>query len=143
MIALVLKLGGHKYEIIKVNFDDDDDDESEILGQFEPIIRTIYISSKIKNNKIFAETIFHEAIHAIFYDMGATQLMLNEIIVHSLTNRLLDVLRNNPWLRKALFEEGEKGAEKELQAQPMGKTSGKGKEKEKSENESEEQILDT
>ena len=138
---MVLKLGGHRYDIIKVNFDNDD--ESEILGEFEPIIRTIYISSKIRNKKIFAETIFHEAIHAIFYDMGANQLMLNEIVVQSLTNRLLDVLRNNPWLRKALFEEGEKGAEKELQAQPVGKTSRKGKKKEKREDESEEQVLDS
>jgi hypothetical protein len=141
MISLVLKLGGHRYDIIKVNFDNDD--ESEILGEFEPIIRTIYISSKIRNKKIFAETIFHEAIHAIFYDMGANQLMLNEIVVQSLTNRLLDVLRNNPWLRKALFEEGEKGAEKELQAQSVGKTSRKGKKKEKREDESEEQVLDS
>lgn len=133
-MAIVIKLGGYKFKVIRGELEEDE--KTHTLGIFDAVSNTIYISNKITDEKIFYHTLLHELVHAIFYTIGRTKLMLDENLVHCVTDKILDLFQNNPKLREKLFG-GDRNAKAKLQTQHVESCASKRKAKEERENEPE------
>lgn len=133
MIAIVIKLGGYKFKVVREELEEDE--KTHTMGIFDAFSNTIYISNKITDEKIFYQTLLHELIHAMFYTIGRTKLMLDENLVHCVTDKILDLFQNNPKLREKLFG-GERNAKTKLQAQHVESTATRVEKKEEREDES-------
>ena len=79
-----------------------------ILGLFDSARHLIYVSRR-QDEQAKREVILHEAIHALFemagfHDHGALS-RYEERVVTTMTNQLLDLLRDNPALVRFLLED--------------------------------------
>ena len=66
-------------------------------GEVDHVEQVIKISKELKPQRK-AETLLHEVIHTIFFELRENDLHDNERVVNSLAATLLQVFRDNPAL---------------------------------------------
>jgi hypothetical protein len=67
------------------------------LGEVDHIEQTIRLSSSLKPHRK-AETLLHEILHCLLFEMGEMELHGNEPFINMLSATLVQVLRDNPGL---------------------------------------------
>jgi len=97
-----IKIGPYDYNVETV--DHLMDLQGELYGQHDPSSNTIRINGAIKNEQIKAETLWHEILHAIWNIFHLGCPCEEEKAVSSLATGVAMVMRDNPALRKYLWE---------------------------------------
>jgi len=90
-----LKIGGTIYKVLVLP--EIIEDDRELFGQIKYNDSVIKVSKKFPSN--IPNTILHECIHGLLEDRGIKH---KEELVVQLTNGLIQLLRDNPELKKIL-----------------------------------------
>tara|TARA_R100000789_G_C3016631_1_gene152558 strand:+ start:1541 stop:1909 length:369 start_codon:yes stop_codon:yes gene_type:complete len=84
--------------------------QTDSYGEYQHRANKIEIQQDL-NNIDFANTLLHEVLHAVAYEMSLTQEgnilskdTSEEIAINSITNGLMTVFRDNPWFLKFMQE---------------------------------------
>ena len=103
---------------IKIGYKDIDIDlvrsdfskQTDCYGEYQHRANKIEIQQDLTNSD-FANTLLHEVLHAVAYEMSLTQEgnilskdTNEEIVINSITNGLMTVVKDNPWFLKFLQE---------------------------------------
>lgn len=103
---------------IKIGYKDIDIDlvrsdfskQTDSYGEYQHRANKIEIQQDLTNSD-FANTLLHEVLHAVAYEMSLTQEgnilskdTNEEIVINSITNGLMTVVKDNPWFLKFLQE---------------------------------------
>jgi hypothetical protein len=89
-----LKILGCDYEMTEV----DQVARNEFkFGEVDHVEQIIRISRSLKPHRK-AETIVHEVLHCLLFEMGEVELHDNEAFINMLSAMLIQVLRDNPKL---------------------------------------------
>lgn len=71
--------------------------------------------STVDNESWSAQTVFHEALHAVFRQSGVGGLVDHEVEEHIVTvldSAVIQILKDNPWLKETLLDERKRKARK-------------------------------
>ena len=99
-----VKIGYRDIEIRYISPDFKTDDMTESYGEYRPREGVILLQHDLCGQEM-ANTKFHEILHAIVYIAGLNQANgplkeddAEEIVVNNMSNYIMAVFRDNPWL---------------------------------------------
>ena len=103
-----IKIG---YKEIDIEFTKSDfAKQTDSYGEYHHRLNKIEIQQDL-NDADYANTLLHEILHAVAYEMSLTQEgnvlakdTNEEIVINSMTNGLMGVFKDNPWFLKIIQE---------------------------------------
>ncbi len=104
MLPERIKIGWRDYTVIESD-EIFNDDGVELRGQINCMAETIEIDSEL-SEKMQGSVLFHELIHHCLYATGKTEHFADEGLVCALSEQLMQLFSDNPYLIHQLFNLG-------------------------------------
>ncbi|HEY6021350.1 MAG TPA: hypothetical protein VIY48_16035 [Candidatus Paceibacterota bacterium] len=96
-----IKIGGFSYAVEYIK--DLCDEDGKLDGRINNELALVQIEVAM-NDQMKVQSIIHEALHSIFFQIGRQDLNKKEDLVDSLAFSIFQVLRDNPDFIKSILE---------------------------------------